>query len=115
MGTNISIFHDNTNNSNDIVTSESNEMDFSTLIPIHRMFGMDLVNARDLHLVLGSKNEFRHWVKDRILRCDLIENEEFVIIEYDYKGNLLSIRPEKKTGLIISELREGIMVLLMMR
>ena len=32
MNTNVDLFHDSTNNSNGILTSESNEMDLNTLI-----------------------------------------------------------------------------------
>lgn len=95
MITNVSISHNSTNNSNGILTSGSNEMDLSKLLPVFRMSGNSLINARDLHKALGSKQEFRHWIKDRISRCDLIENEEYIVIEYDYVGNLLNNRQDK--------------------
>lgn len=38
-----------------------------------------LVNARDLHTVLGSKQDFSNWIKIRIESCGFIENEEYSI------------------------------------
>lgn len=38
------------------------------------------VNARDLHSFLQSKQEFAHWIKDRINQYGFVENHDFLII-----------------------------------
>lgn len=78
---------------NDSLINES--INFYELLPIIRRGDKDIVDARKLHKVLGSKSMFSHWIKDRIERCYLIENEDYVVVEYDYLGNLLNNRLEK--------------------
>jgi phage anti-repressor protein len=36
------------------------------------------VNARDLHAILGNKDKFATWIKDRIEQFGFIENQDFV-------------------------------------
>ena len=48
------------------------------LIPIQVNNGKRVVDARILHDFLGSKRDFSNWIKDRIDKCDLIENQDFV-------------------------------------
>ena len=36
-----------------------------------------LVNARELHKILGNKRRFSDWIKQRIMQYEFIENEEF--------------------------------------
>ena len=38
-----------------------------------------LINARELHDILGSKRDFTNWIKDRINKYKFIKNEDFVI------------------------------------
>lgn len=50
------------------------------LIPIKNNDGRTVVNARDLHEFLESRKDFSSWIKDRIERYDLVENEDYVIL-----------------------------------
>ena len=38
-----------------------------------------VVNARDLHVFLGSKQKFSTWIKGRIQKYGFIENEDFIV------------------------------------
>lgn len=49
------------------------------LIPIKNNDGRTVVNARDLHEFLESRKDFSSWIKDRIERYDLAENEDYVV------------------------------------
>lgn len=92
MNTNVDLFHDSTNNSNGILTSESNEMDLNTLIPVVDNNNHKVVDARLLHAFLQIRRDFTSWMKDRISKYGFIENQDFVLIKYDYLGNLLNDR-----------------------
>ena len=37
-----------------------------------------LINARELHEVLGNKRRFADWIKQRIIRYGFVEREEFI-------------------------------------
>lgn len=55
------------------------ENDLEQLLPIkEEENGKTAVDARMLHSFLGSKRQFSNWIKERIEKCDLIENEDFV-------------------------------------
>lgn len=71
-----------------------NTNNFSRLIPITGN-GKD-VNARDLHAFLGSKRDFSNWIKGRIEKYGFVEGLDYRILEFDYLGNLLIIRHNKK-------------------
>lgn len=86
MNTNVDLFHDSTNNSNGILTSESNEMDLNTLIPVVDNNNHKVVDARLLHAFLQIRRDFTSWIKDRISKYGFIENQDFVLIKYDYFG-----------------------------
>lgn len=92
MNTNVDLFHDSTNNSNGILTSESNEMDLNTLIPVVDNNNHKVVDAMLLHAFLQIRRDFTSWIKDRISKYGFIENQDFVLIKYDYLGNLLNDR-----------------------
>lgn len=92
MNTNVDLFHDSTNNSNGILTSESNEMDLNTLIPVVDNNNHKVVDARLLHAFLQIRRDFTSWIKDRISKYGFIENQDFVLMKYDYLGNLLNDR-----------------------
>ena len=50
------------------------------IIPIYENETKErLINARELHDMLGSKRDFTNWVKDRIIKYKFIENEDFII------------------------------------
>lgn len=54
--------------------------------------GEQVVDARELHEGLGSKQDFSDWVKKRIDECDGIENKDFTII----LGKSTGGRPSKE-------------------
>lgn len=72
------------------LTQKLSEINYSELIPVQFRFGEQLVDARTLHKALDSKQNFRDWIKDRIKRCDLIEEEDYAVIEYDYTGCIIN-------------------------
>lgn len=50
------------------------------MIPIYENGSKErLINARELHDLLGSKRDFTNWVKDRIIKYKFVENEDFII------------------------------------
>ena len=49
------------------------------LIKIEERDGIETVNARELHSFLESKQEFAHWIKNRIAKYGFIEGEDFTI------------------------------------
>lgn len=57
-----------------------NSTNAGALIPIIDNNGKKAVNARDLHSFLESRKDFSSWIKDRIDRCDLIENVDYVLL-----------------------------------
>ena len=73
----------------------SQDNDFG-LIPIRNDFEPFVVNARELHQFLLSENkevkvgeDFSHWIK-RMITYSLIEKKDYIILNFDYAGNLLS-------------------------
>jgi phage anti-repressor protein len=44
------------------------------------------VNARELHAFLESKQEFRHWIKNRIDQYGFVENQDFITSENFIRG-----------------------------
>lgn len=50
------------------------------LIKITEENGEKLVNARELHEFLGSKQRFTDWIKNRIKQYGFVENEDFVLL-----------------------------------
>lgn len=47
------------------------------LIRIEENNGKKAVSARELHNFLGSKQQFADWIKSRIEKYDLVENEDY--------------------------------------
>lgn len=54
-----------------------------------------VVSARELHQFLESKQEFSHWVKNRIDKYGFEENKDFYRLYFDVEGNLLKISHDK--------------------
>lgn len=79
-------------------TQESSEMDYKQVLPVIKKKNMDLIDARKLHAALGSKRDFSNWVRDRIKKYGFIEGEDYVTIEYDYLGNIISDGLNGKIG-----------------
>lgn len=49
------------------------------LLPIYENEEKEkLINARELYMKLGSKQEFANWIKNRIKKYKFIENIDFV-------------------------------------
>ena len=49
------------------------------LIPIHDHEGENVVNARELHAFLGSKQDFSTWIKSRISKYKFVEGEDYLL------------------------------------
>lgn len=49
------------------------------LIKITEKDGKKAVSARELHRFLGSRKDFSSWVKDRITKYGLIENQDYIV------------------------------------
>lgn len=49
------------------------------LFKIQEKEGKQAVSARELHNFLGSRKQFSDWIKDRIKKYGLVENQDFVI------------------------------------
>lgn len=48
------------------------------LVPVYETStGEKVVNGRELHSVLQSRQDFSTWVKARLKECDAIENEDY--------------------------------------
>jgi len=48
------------------------------LIKIEERYGIQTVNARDLHEFLESKRNFSDWIKQRIEKYGFVENQDYV-------------------------------------
>lgn len=53
--------------------------DIKQLIPIEDKDGQQAVNARHLYAWLEIGRDFSNWMKDQIIRCDLVENQDFEV------------------------------------
>lgn len=67
---------------------KKNEM--GALLPIKNSNGQQTVDARKLYKFLQSKQQFADWIKNRIDEYGFTENEDYVVYEFDYQGNLLN-------------------------
>jgi len=47
------------------------------LIKVEERDGKQAINARELHQKLGSKQEFAHWIRNRIEKYGFVENQDF--------------------------------------
>ena len=48
------------------------------------------VSARELHLKLGVKRDFSHWIKDQVKRGMFEENIDFIVIWHDVKKDIVN-------------------------
>jgi len=80
------------------------------LIPIYENEKKERsVNARELHIKLESKQQFSHWIQDRIKKYEFIENTDFSKQDnFIYVGNLR--RPQTDYHLTIDMAKELAMV-----
>jgi anti-repressor protein len=79
-------------------------IEMKELIRIQQVNNQGLVNARELHafLIKDAKGGqtgrmFAHWIKERIEQYGFIENQDYSIIEYDYKGNIIALNGKSDT------------------
>ena len=79
------------------------------LIPISENNGKRAVNARDLHQFLESKQEFANWIKNRIEKYGLVENEDYVVFDNLVK-NSKGGRPQVEYALTVEAAKELSMV-----
>ncbi|SHK71523.1 antA/AntB antirepressor family protein [Epilithonimonas mollis] len=79
------------------------------LIKITEQNGKRAVSARELHNFLGSKQEFAHWIKNRINEYGFIENQDFEVFDKFIK-NSNGGRPLKEFVVSISMAKELAMV-----
>ncbi len=53
--------------------------------------GEKVVNARELHQGLGSKQDFSTWIKKRLSECDALENEDYIRLHKKMEANNATI------------------------
>jgi anti-repressor protein len=77
------------------------------LIQITEQKGQQVVSARDLHSFLGSKKDFSNWIKHRITKYGLAENQDYIVFaQTGEKGG----RPTNEYGLTLDAAKELAMV-----
>lgn len=79
------------------------------LIKITEHNGQRAVSARELHQVLGSKQEFANWMKNRIDKYGFIENQDYQVFD-NFIKNPEGGRPLKEYALSIDMAKEIAMV-----
>ena len=79
------------------------------LIPIREENGKKAVSARDLHEFLESKRDFSNWIKDRINKYGLIENQDYEVYN-NFGENPNGGRPLTEYALSIDTAKELSMV-----
>jgi len=79
------------------------------LIKISTQNGNAAISAKDLHLFLGSKKDFSAWIKNRIDKYGLVENQDYTV--FTQSGvNPLGGRPSIDYVLTIDAAKELAMV-----
>jgi len=79
------------------------------LIPISEQNGKRAVSARDLHRFLKSKQEFTAWIKNRIKKYGLVENQDYQVFD-NFIKNPTGGRPLMEYALSIDCAKELSMV-----
>jgi anti-repressor protein len=79
------------------------------LIPISEYKGKKAVSARLLHTFLESKRDFSNWIKERIQKYDLVENQDFEVFN-NFGENPSGGRPLTEYALSIDAAKELSMV-----
>lgn len=79
------------------------------LIKITEHNGQRAVSAREIHQVLGSKQEFANWIKNRIEKYDFTENQDYEVFD-NFVENPDGGRPRKEYALSIDMAKEIAMV-----
>lgn len=76
------------------------------LIRITEQSGKQAVSARELHVFLGNKKQFSDWIKDRIKKYGLVENQDYA----SYSLNSEKGRPFIEYALTLDTAKELAMV-----
>lgn len=79
------------------------------IIKISEHDGKCAVNARELHRFLGVGKDFSSWIKDRIIKYQFIENQDFEVFT-DFGENPNGGRPQIEYALSIDMAKELSMV-----
>lgn len=79
------------------------------LIKVSVTDGKQAVSARDLHAFLESKREFATWIKDRIKKYGLVENQDYQVFD-EFVKNPSGGRPMTEYALSIDCAKELAMV-----
>lgn len=79
------------------------------LIKITEQNGQQVVSARELHAFLESKQEFAHWIKNRIEKYGFIENQDFEVFD-NFIKNPNGGRPLTEYALTMDTAKELAMV-----
>ena len=79
------------------------------LLPIEENNGRRAVSARHLHAFLGSKQEFAHWIKNRIKKYGFIGNKDYEVF-HNFVENPQGGRPSDEYALSIGMAKELSMV-----
>ena len=81
------------------------------LLPIYENEKKErLVNARELHEKLQSKQEFANWIKNRIKKYEFIKNEDFICFDKFIKADRYGNKMLKEYYLTIDMAKELAMV-----
>lgn len=81
--------------------------ELSAILPIHSEGEKQVVNARDLHEVLGIQTRFNDWIGEALRRSYLTENEDYTIVNIDAYGNVI---PEGDTDKFVRKREYAITV-----
>lgn len=81
----------------------------NSIITITERNGQQVVSARELHSYLGNKKQFADWMKHRITRYGLIENQDYVSYS-PISEKPLGGRPEIDFALTLNAAKELSMV-----
>lgn len=57
----------------------------------------DTIDARQIYKALGIGKEFAHWIKDRIQKCGLVENRDYVKLDLPILANQKSHGGDRKS------------------
>ena len=79
------------------------------LIKVEERDGKQAINARELHQKLGSKQDFAHWIRNRIEKYGFVENQDYEVFKENLK-NSNGGRPQIEYALSVDMAKELSMV-----
>ncbi len=81
------------------------------IVPIYESESKErLVNARELHKLLGNKRQFANWIKQRIEQYGFVENKEYICFNKFVKADRYGNKSMKEYYLTIDMAKEICMV-----